>query len=150
MNFFFFFSSRRRHTRFKCDWSSDVCSSDLHPVEIAEHLWPEKIFERRDGKVERGEDNAVAHYDLEGRGAVFLQLELRVHAPFALVATPERYGDQHARGVVGPLMIGADEPLGVAAGVATEDDSAVRAVIGEHVDAAVAVARHHHRLVADI
>src|SRR6476661_4394150 len=27
--FLFFFSSRRRHTRFKCDWSSDVCSSDL-------------------------------------------------------------------------------------------------------------------------
>src|SRR2546430_6368496 len=24
----FFFSSRRRHTRFDCDWSSDVCSSD--------------------------------------------------------------------------------------------------------------------------
>src|SRR6266481_8824062 len=30
MNFFvFFFSSRRRHTRWNCDWSSDVCSSDL-------------------------------------------------------------------------------------------------------------------------
>src|SRR5256886_3717865 len=29
MIFFFFFSSRRRHTRFDCDWSSDVCSSDL-------------------------------------------------------------------------------------------------------------------------
>src|SRR5260370_13184537 len=27
--FLFFFSSRRRHTRFKCDSSSDVCSSDL-------------------------------------------------------------------------------------------------------------------------
>src|SRR5690606_40773315 len=27
--FFFFFSSRRRHTRFSRDWSSDVCSSDL-------------------------------------------------------------------------------------------------------------------------
>src|SRR5580692_4742971 len=26
---FFFFSSRRRHTSFDCDWSSDVCSSDL-------------------------------------------------------------------------------------------------------------------------
>src|SRR5256886_6141668 len=26
---FFFLSSRRRHTRFDCDWSSDVCSSDL-------------------------------------------------------------------------------------------------------------------------
>src|SRR2546427_7906163 len=29
---FFFFSSRRRHTRFDCDWSSDVCSSDLFAV----------------------------------------------------------------------------------------------------------------------
>src|SRR5260370_25907021 len=28
-NMYFFFSSRRRHTIFKCDWSSDVCSSDL-------------------------------------------------------------------------------------------------------------------------
>src|SRR6266480_6783081 len=32
--FLFFFSSRRRHTRLTCDWSSDVCSSDLlrHPL----------------------------------------------------------------------------------------------------------------------
>src|SRR5438034_10998399 len=30
--FFFFFSSRRRHTRSLCDWSSDVCSSDLTVV----------------------------------------------------------------------------------------------------------------------
>src|SRR5438034_11569358 len=29
MFLFFFFSSRRRHTRSLCDWSSDVCSSDL-------------------------------------------------------------------------------------------------------------------------
>src|SRR5262245_64687026 len=28
----FFFSSRRRHTRCLSDWSSDVCSSDLHAV----------------------------------------------------------------------------------------------------------------------
>src|SRR5699024_12202674 len=31
----FFFSSRRRHTRSKRDWSSDVCSSDLVLVEVA-------------------------------------------------------------------------------------------------------------------
>src|SRR3989454_11310153 len=31
---FFFFSSRRRHTRLQGDWSSDVCSSDLAPVDI--------------------------------------------------------------------------------------------------------------------
>src|SRR2546430_15783796 len=29
-----FFSSRRRHTRFDCDWSSDVCSSDLVDAEL--------------------------------------------------------------------------------------------------------------------
>src|SRR5438270_9682651 len=29
VSYYFFFSSRRRHTRFDCDWSSDVCSSDL-------------------------------------------------------------------------------------------------------------------------
>src|SRR5207302_6196727 len=29
VSIFFFFSSRRRHTRFSRDWSSDVCSSDL-------------------------------------------------------------------------------------------------------------------------
>src|SRR3712207_7171638 len=29
MSIFFFFSSRRRHTRYWRDWSSDVCSSDL-------------------------------------------------------------------------------------------------------------------------
>src|SRR5688572_31202092 len=34
--FFFFFSSRRRHTRFDCDWSSDVCSSDLQAIRVAE------------------------------------------------------------------------------------------------------------------
>src|SRR5215211_8619899 len=48
--FFFFFSSRRRHTRSLCDWSSDVCSSDLvayifapdafyAPYEDAPRLW---------------------------------------------------------------------------------------------------------------
>src|SRR5260221_10882042 len=31
--FFFFFSSRRRHTRSLCDWSSDVCSSDLREAD---------------------------------------------------------------------------------------------------------------------
>src|SRR5438034_10387339 len=34
---FFFFSSRRRHTRSLCDWSSDVCSSDL--ADDLEHFY---------------------------------------------------------------------------------------------------------------
>src|SRR2546427_2275187 len=37
--FFFFFSSRRRHTRFDCDWSSDVCSSDLDTVYSYQTGW---------------------------------------------------------------------------------------------------------------
>src|SRR5205085_5540477 len=34
-----FFSSRRRHTRFDCDWSSDVCSSDLLDGQGKRRLW---------------------------------------------------------------------------------------------------------------
>src|SRR6266487_5341606 len=37
LGLFFFFSSRRRHTRWTGDWSSDVCSSDLD--RLAEFLW---------------------------------------------------------------------------------------------------------------
>src|SRR6266702_5745611 len=40
----FFFSSRRRHTRWPRDWSSDVCSSDLLRVQaIVNELGGEKI-----------------------------------------------------------------------------------------------------------
>src|SRR5256886_10547964 len=35
-----FFYSRRRHTRFGCDWSSDVCSSDLR----GDPTWSERCF----------------------------------------------------------------------------------------------------------
>src|SRR2546429_2611179 len=34
VRFYFFFSSRRRHTRCSRDWSSDVCSSDLNHVNL--------------------------------------------------------------------------------------------------------------------
>src|SRR2546427_6225811 len=49
--FFFFFSSRRRHTRFDCDWSSDVCSSDL--VIAGKHR---RIGKESDRKWEEGDD----------------------------------------------------------------------------------------------
>src|SRR5438034_7035889 len=38
----FFFSSRRRHTRSLCDWSSDVCSSDLQGGE-ADPLYDQAV-----------------------------------------------------------------------------------------------------------
>src|SRR5438132_5413167 len=36
----FFFSSRRRHTRSLCDWSSDVCSSDLRALHYESGVEP--------------------------------------------------------------------------------------------------------------
>src|SRR5207245_4362877 len=43
---FFFFSSRRRHTRCYRDWSSDVCSSDLSGAEAAP--FSDQIFPQLD------------------------------------------------------------------------------------------------------
>src|SRR3712207_8540162 len=41
---FFFFSSRRRHTRYWRDWSSDVCSSDLQEIGTTDKHGTEIIF----------------------------------------------------------------------------------------------------------
>src|SRR5438270_9014543 len=45
----FFFSSRRRHTRFDCDWSSDVCSSDLVCRAIQLLIKARQTFEQHHG-----------------------------------------------------------------------------------------------------
>src|SRR5690606_40565776 len=48
--FVFFFSSRRRHTRFSRDWSSDVCSSDLYtnvqmPINPVEMPYRKRVYD---------------------------------------------------------------------------------------------------------
>src|SRR5699024_11570946 len=50
----FFFSSRRRHTRSKRDWSSDVCSSDLKQDEVRE-TWYSRTDELKDALSARAE-----------------------------------------------------------------------------------------------
>src|SRR5256886_8244239 len=63
----FFFSSRRRHTRFDCDWSSDVCSSDLAAAERLNELVRqlensiEKLAQQAEGLSREGERAAAAH-----------------------------------------------------------------------------------------
>src|SRR5689334_23943142 len=57
--FFFFFSSRRRHTRWNCDWSSDVCSSDLKEKQ----LLSEKSLREKEWKA--GDMDVVAEVDEE-------------------------------------------------------------------------------------
>src|SRR5216684_2317823 len=58
---FFFFSSRRRHTRCSRDWSSDVCSSDLRDPEEAARL---PVPPRPGTHVGR----RIAEYELSRRG----------------------------------------------------------------------------------
>src|SRR5690606_4805697 len=48
-NYIFFFSSRRRHTRFSRDWSSDVCSSDLMGAAYLFVVYPSIIHEQIGG-----------------------------------------------------------------------------------------------------
>src|SRR6266480_7984246 len=48
--FFFFFSSRRRHTRLTCDWSSDVCSSDLEGIAKRAGISKRTFYHRFTGK----------------------------------------------------------------------------------------------------
>src|SRR2546430_12199859 len=68
---YFFFSSRRRHTRFDCDWSSDVCSSDLDALREREReaAARESTLGRREQKLALLEaelrTSAIALRDLE-------------------------------------------------------------------------------------
>src|SRR5262249_60024612 len=64
---FFFFSSRRRHTRLVSDWSSDVCSSDLTHANELDRLARDRLH--AEGRaatgvtIQLGQDRAG---DLEG------------------------------------------------------------------------------------
>src|SRR2546426_11826686 len=67
---YFFFSSRRRHTRLQGDWSSDVCSSDLGRRHHCEHGGT-GLVERHNRRVLRGPERhprerrqALAHLEL--------------------------------------------------------------------------------------
>src|SRR5256886_16862778 len=57
--FCFFFSSRRRHTRFDCDWSSDVCSSDLTAIE--RETLPRWIAARLARQNQRASDEVLSY-----------------------------------------------------------------------------------------
>src|SRR6266480_5332373 len=73
---FFFFSSRRRHTRLTCDWSSDVCSSDLHHGDTgggvpggynvtANDIWGEGVRWPVVKVIDRGEERRDVLYALQ-------------------------------------------------------------------------------------
>src|SRR5215203_4394823 len=75
----FFFSSRRRHTRYWRDWSSDVCSSDLAEPERGEDVEP-RVHAGDDRQVAPGFDVEVPLGELVGKSLVVLQQGVdRVH-----------------------------------------------------------------------
>src|SRR2546430_9757869 len=68
----FFFSSRRRHTRFDCDWSSDVCSSDLIEISLNPELGSivEREFQRQPEVATLPRSPAIGSLDCGGAGPV--------------------------------------------------------------------------------
>src|SRR5688572_31206146 len=80
----FFFSSRRRHTRFDCDWSSDVCSSDL-PAAAA--LAAVRRTQRQLEEMRSALDQMAIHtlHKLEGR-----QADMAFHAALLAATAKDR------------------------------------------------------------
>src|SRR3712207_5350176 len=69
----FFFSSRRRHTRYWRDWSSDVCSSDLAGIRKAERTITFENFLFKQGNVSYAFAEALAERAHAGVKVHFLQ-----------------------------------------------------------------------------
>src|SRR2546430_5696078 len=99
MFFFFFFSSRRRHTRFDCDWSSDVCSSDLGP-----YLWGHALrLPRRVGggirlvaRTNNGLESlfhTIKHGERRRSGRKILTQDFEILPPAAALATNLHHAD---------------------------------------------------------
>src|SRR2546430_15231978 len=76
-----FFSSRRRHTRFDCDWSSDVCSSDLWAK--SEH-GPVSAPDFRDWHDQSTAFEAIAYY--QGRDTAVMAGPVAEYAQVALAS----------------------------------------------------------------
>src|SRR5256886_14656324 len=108
---FFFFSSRRRHTRFDCDWSSDVCSSDLlslaigrngQNVRLASELtgWKIDLYSSREWLERGGEGPLFAPLPPEEEQVVKVALsEMQGLSP-ELVAVLERAGKRTLQDVL--------------------------------------------------
>src|SRR6266568_4273156 len=81
MDRFFFFSSRRRHTRWNCDWSSDVCSSDLSQERVAKGLEPLFQSHMWDGSAVPLDENLRIAQDLLeqcAKARIIMELEIGV------------------------------------------------------------------------
>src|SRR3990167_4584477 len=120
-----FFSSRRRHTRFDCDWSSDVCSSDLDNALAGS--WRTRSLQRLEGSLPSDEGSRfyrrlflcrvreIAVDDRIFAEREFLTLELHI-APHARIDNDlaarelhrSSYRRIHTEHTAGPKHVAAD------------------------------------------
>src|SRR2546430_13637388 len=84
--FFFFFSSRRRHTRFDCDWSSDVCSSDLTVSPSESRRTFNRPRYRRPFAIARSEEHTS---ELQSQSNLVCRLLLEKKHVFELISSKE-------------------------------------------------------------
>src|SRR6267143_3694421 len=73
--YLFVFSSRRRHTRWNCDWSSDVCSSDLDAARALEEMlerWDKLEVRVREIKDLEHECDAITHRTFDKLNLTFI------------------------------------------------------------------------------
>src|SRR5436305_3498361 len=70
---FFFFSSRRRHTRCGRDWSSDVCSSDLREFGVLEYFLRATRLALAERNPDRRGEKQLAVVEGDGRAQPFAQ-----------------------------------------------------------------------------
>src|SRR5688572_32247312 len=137
----FFFSSRRRHTRFDCDWSSDVCSSDLRPVRLDRLPYGAGLrrelkhgFVFSDCRVDDARLVVANAADAAARGArVLVGVEcVRAHREQALWRAQLSNGESvRARAMVNAAGPWVKQVLNDKLGEATRD--AVRLVKGSHI-----------------
>src|SRR5438034_4838863 len=88
----FFFSSRRRHTRSLCDWSSDVCSSDLS--EEAEKIFALVAARRRPEEIRKAYNVLRAMF---GRRSEEHTSELQSHSDLVCRLLLEKKNTAHVR-----------------------------------------------------
>src|SRR5260221_13928708 len=107
----FFFSSRRRHTRSLCDWSSDVCSSDLghqdnegSPEEVArndasprpvicDHELTTHIHRKVDAEITKS--NHPEERDIRPRKGVPVGGIVEVHCGWVPIDQPHDAGEEY-------------------------------------------------------
>src|SRR2546430_13609505 len=105
---FFFFSSRRRHTRFDCDWSSDVCSSDLA---VSTAQMPDTTARVRHGAARQALNDSIAAVQA---AAVAFRGDLRTASSDLVLARARRLPGRCAaarRAAPPPALLLAHGPL---------------------------------------